>query len=208
MNKKYVITIARGYGSGGRTIGKALSKELGINYYDKELLQLVSKSTGINEHMFDQVDEKLKGTTIWKVAKNVYRGENLGSQNEDYAMNINMFNYSARVLNEMINKESFVVIGRCADYILKGHENVVRIFIHASEEKCIENVRDKSSMTDRDIKMFIDRTDAKRAEYYRYFTGRDWMDANNYDLCIQTDKLTTNQCVEIIKSYLKVRYII
>ena len=79
-----------------------IADELGINYYDKELLKLVSQSTGINEQMFSQVDEKLKRTVIWKVAQNVYRGENLGKQNEDYAMNISMFNYTARVLTDAI----------------------------------------------------------------------------------------------------------
>lgn len=208
MNKKCVITIARGFGSGGRTIGKALADELGINYYDKELLKLVSQSTGINEQMFSQVDEKLKGTVIWKVAQNVYRGENLGKQNEDYAMNISMFNYTARVLTEIAKRESCVVIGRCADYILRGNENVIRIFVHASEDTCVRNVSEKSSMTDSEIRQFIEKTDRNRAEYYKYFTGGDWKDATNYDLCIDTDKMTVRQSIDVIKAYMKVRYMI
>ena len=208
MNKKCVITIARGFGSGGRTIGKALADELGINYYDKELLKLVSQSTGINEQMFSQVDEKLKGTVIWKVAQNVYRGENLGKQNEDYAMNISMFNYTARVLTEIAERESCVVIGRCADYILRGNENVIRIFVHASEDTCVRNVSEKSSMTDSEIRQFIEKTDRNRAEYYKYFTGGDWKDATNYDLCIDTDKMTVRQSIDVIKAYMKVRYMI
>ena len=208
MNKKCVITIARGFGSGGRTIGKALADELGINYYDKELLKLVSQSTGINEQMFSQVDEKLKGTVIWKVAQNVYRGENLGKQNEDYAMNISMFNYTARVLTEIAKRESCVVIGRCADYILRGNENVIRIFVHASQDTCVRNVSEKSSMTDSEIRQFIEKTDRNRAEYYKYFTGGDWKDATNYDLCIDTDKMTVRQSIDVIKAYMKVRYMI
>lgn len=208
MNKRYVITIARGYGSGGRTIGRALADELGINYYDKELIRLVSQSTGINEKMFDQVDEKLKGTVIWKVAKNVYRGENLGNQNEDYAMNINMFNYTSRVLQEITKKESCVVIGRCADYILRDNENVVKIFVHASQDKCVKNISDKSSMSDNDIRMFIEKTDANRAQYYRYFTGKDWKDATNYDLCLDTDNMTISQSIDVIKAYMKARYLV
>lgn len=208
MNKKCVITIARGFGSGGRTIGKALADELGINYYDKELLKLVSQSTGINEQMFSQVDEKLKGTVIWKVAQNVYRGENLGKQNEDYSMNISMFNYTARVLTEIAKRESCVVIGRCADYILRGNENVIRIFVHASEDTCVRNVSEKSSMTDSEIRQFIEKTDRNRAEYYKYFTGGDWKDATNYDLCIDTDKMTVRQSIDVIKAYMKVRYMI
>ena len=208
MNKKCVITIARGFGSGGRTIGKALADELGINYYDKELLKLVSQSTGINEQMFSQVDEKLKGTVIWKVAQNVYRGENLGKQNEEYAMNISMFNYTARVLTEIAKRESCVVIGRCADYILRGNENVIRIFVHASEDTCVRNVSEKSSMTDSEIRQFIEKTDRNRAEYYKYFTGGDWKDATNYDLCIDTDKMTVRQSIDVIKAYMKVRYMI
>ncbi|MDE6251909.1 MAG: cytidylate kinase-like family protein [Lachnospiraceae bacterium] len=204
----YVITIGRGYGSGGRTIGKMLSGELGINYYDKEILRLASKASGINEQFFAQADEKLKATTIFKVAKNVYRGEQFVNGADESVSNANMFNYQARVITELADRESFVIIGRCADYVLRNKKNVVRVFVHASMEHCAKTVGSMSSLSEYEIEQFIKKTDLHRAEYYRYNTGREWSDARNYDLCLNTDEMTLENCVAVIKSYLTIKGII
>lgn len=208
MDKRYVITIARGYGSGGRTIGKMLASQLGINYYDKEILKLASDTSGISESVFDQADENLKSTTMWKIAKNVYRGEKFSAETDDFASNINLFNYQARVLSGLAQSESFVAIGRCADYILKNSTNLVSIFVHASMEHCIDSISNVSSLAPGDIEQFISQTDRHRADYYRYYTGKEWMDARNYDLCLNTDDMTLQQCVDMITSYMKIRYIL
>ena len=113
----YVITIGRGYGSGGRTIGKMLADKLGINYYDKEIMRLASKESGINQQFFAMADEKLKQTNIFKVSQNVYRGETFSDV--DQISNTELFNYQARVLRELATRESFVIMGRCADFVLK-----------------------------------------------------------------------------------------
>lgn len=204
----YVITIGRGYGSGGRTIGKMLSGELGINYYDKEILRLASKESGINEQFFAQADEKLKATTIFKVAQNVYRGEQFANGADESVSNANMFNYQARVITELAERESFVIIGRCADYVLRNRKNVVRVFVHASMEHCAKTVSNMSSLSEYEIKQFIKKTDLHRAEYYRYNTGNEWSDARNYDLCLNTDEMPLDKCVEVIKSYLVIKGII
>lgn len=201
----YVITIGRGYGSGGRTIGRMLSQELGIHYYDKEILKLVSKASGIQEEFFAQTDEKLKASTIFKISQNVYRGEKFSNKEEDYVSNANIFHYQARVIEELAKQESFVIIGRCADYVLRNHKNVVRVFVHASMEHCAEAVGKVSSLSGYEIEHFIKKTDSHRAEYYRYNTGNEWSDARNYDLCLCTDTLPVEQCVELIKSYLSIK---
>lgn len=205
MNR-FVITIARGYGSGGRAIGKMLAKELGINCYDREILKLASDDSGINEELFVRADEKLKGTLLYKVAKNVYKGEVIPPDSDTYVSNDNLFHYQAKVLRELAQRESYVIIGRCADYILKDMKNVIRIFVHAPIEHCIDVVEDKTSMTRREIEQFIYKTDQYRAEYYRYYTGKDWNNARNYDLCLNTEELSFEKCVEIVKNYMKVRF--
>lgn len=204
--EKYVITIARGYGSGGRTIGKMLAKELGINFYDREILRLASDDSGINEELFARADEKLNGSILYKVAKNVYKGELIPPDSDKFVSNDNLFNYQAKVLKELAQKESYVVIGRCADYILKDQPNIVRIFVHAPMEHCIDVVEDMSSMSRKEIEQFILKTDKYRSDYYNHYTGKDWNDARNYDLCINTKEISFEKGVEIVKNYMKIRF--
>lgn len=206
--KNYVITIGRGYGSGGRTIGKMLSSELGINYYDKEILKMASEASGINRQFFAQADEQLKSTNIVQIAKNVYRGENLGNGEEDSISNSAIFNYQARVITELAQHESFVIMGRCADYVLRNRKNVVRVFVHASLARCVEAVNSMSSMNEYEIEGFIKKTDLHRAQYYKFNTGNEWSDARNYDLCLNTDNMAYDRCVEVIKSYLRIKGIV
>lgn len=204
--KRFVITIARGYGSGGRQIGKMLAKELGVSCYDREILKLASDDSGINEDVFVKADEKLKGTLLYKVAKNVYKGELIPPDSDRYISNDNLFLYQAKVLRELAQKESYVVIGRCADYILKDMNNVIRIFVHAPMKHCISVLEDMTTMTQKEIEQFIQKTDQYRAEYYRYHTGKDWNDARNYDLCLNTEELSFEKCVEIVRNYMNVRF--
>ena len=157
---KVVITIARQYGSGGRTIGEMLAEDLKIHYYDKELLKLASEDSGINERLFVNADEKVKVTHLFKIIKNVYTGQLIPPESEDFVSDDNLFNYQAK----------------------------------------------KVSMSSRDLERYIARIDKRRAEYYKYHTGREWTDARNYDLCLDSSKLGFERCVEEIKAYLKVRF--
>lgn len=202
---KFVITIARGYGSGGRTIGKCLAQELGINYYDREILNLTSDATGINRQLFENVDERLKATSLYKVASNVYRGEAIKPDIEDNVSNDSLFAYQAKVIKELSKYESFVVIGRCADYILKDNKNVLRIFVHAPVETCVNRLGDLSSLGRDQLKQVIYQTDKRRSDYYYYYTGRLWNDARNYDLCINSAEFSCKQCVKLAKSFLDIK---
>lgn len=199
----YVITIGRGYGSGGRTIGKMLADKLGINYYDKEIMRLASKESGINQQFFAMADEKLKQTNIFKVSQNVYRGETFSDV--DQISNTELYNYQARVLRELATRESFVIMGRCADFVLKDYKNVTKVFVHASIDKCVKNVSSMSSMTEEELKKFIMQTDYQRSQYYRFHTGREWSNARNYDICLNTDGMTLDNCVETINNYRKMK---
>lgn len=125
---KFVIAITRTCGSGGTTIGKMLSKDLGINMYDRELLRLASDDSGINEALFANADEGVKNSLLYKVSKKVYNGELIPPESNDFTSNDNLFNYQAKVLRELADKESYVVIGRCADYILKDKPNIFKNF--------------------------------------------------------------------------------
>ena len=205
MDKKCVITIARQYGSGGRTIGKMLAQELGIHYYDRELLKLASDESGINEALFAQADEKIKNTSLFRIAKNVYGGELIPPDSDDFTSTDNLFNYQAKIIRELAQEESCVIIGRCADYVLKEYDNVLSVFIHAPKDFCIEKAGEVLNLTGRELERYIAKTDKYRAEYYKYHTGREWTDARNYDLCLNSSKLGYERCVQEIIAYMKVR---
>lgn len=204
--EKVVITIARQYGSGGRTIGQMLSEELGIPYYDKELLKKASEDSGIHERLFAGADEKLKNSPLLRITKKVYQGQLIPPESGGFTSTENLFNYQAKVIKELAEEESCIIIGRCADYVLRDYDNVLSVFVHAPEAYCIEQAKAKLSMPDKEIRKYIQKTDKERAEYYKHYTGREWTDARNYDLCLDSSKLGMQKCIEEIKAYMQVRF--
>ena len=137
--ERFVIAITRRAGSGGTTIGEMLADEFSINLYDKKLLRIASEDSGINEAIFQNADERVKNSILYRVSKKVYKGELIPPESDNFVSDENLFNYQAKVLRELSERESFIVIGRGADYILKDKPNVFKIFLYASEEFCIEH---------------------------------------------------------------------
>ena len=131
MGENIVITIARQYGSGGKTIGAMLAKELGINCYSREILKMASEESGINEGLFGMSDEKIKKAPWFKILNRPYDGELLTPEDRDFVSDDNLFNYQAKVIRDLAEKESCVIVGRCADYIFRDHRNVLNIYIYA-----------------------------------------------------------------------------
>lgn len=204
--KNYVITIARGYGSGGRAIGQMLAEELNISFYDRELLKLASDVSGIHEGFFAQADETAKNPLLQSIAKKVYRGQIIPPDHDDFISNENLFNYQAKIIKELAQNESCVIVGRCADFILKDLDNVLRIYVHASSEDCVKTVEELAVCPKKQVKNYIQTINKQRATYYHYFTGRDWKDADNYDLCLNTSHLSRVQCIELVKAYLQIKF--
>lgn len=201
-----VITIARQYGSGGKTIGAMLARDLGINCYSREILKMASEESGINERLFGQADERVKIASWFKVLKKPYEGELLPPESSGFVSDENLFNYQAKVIKDLAEKESCVIVGRCADFVLKDYPNVMSVFIHADKDFCMERSLERNSMTRPEMGRFIEKTDKYRGDFYRYYTGHQWEDARNYDLCLNSGKLGFEKCVEAIKGYMKVRF--
>lgn len=201
-----VITIARQYGSGGKTIGAMLARDLGINCYSREILKMASEESGINEQLFGQADERVKIASWFKVLKKPYEGELLPPESSGFVSDENLFNYQAKVIKDLADKESCVIVGRCADFVLKDYPNVMSVFIHADKDFCMERSLERNSMTRPEMERFIEKTDKYRGDFYRYYTGHQWEDARNYDLCLNSGKLGFEKCVEAIKGYMKVRF--
>ncbi len=196
-----IITIAREMGSGGRTIGKMLSEDLGIKYYDKDLIKLASEDSGINERFFGLVDEKLKGSFLRKGG--IYKGELISPDHRDFTSDQNLFNFQAKIIKQLADKEPAVIVGRCADFILSGKRDVVKVFVYSNMETAVKNVVDMYGVSEKEAQKIIERTDKERSEYYRHYTGRDWTNAKNYNICLDTSDMDYRKCIEIIKSYLK-----
>ena len=188
------------------SIKKMLAKKLNVHYYDKELMKLASDDSGINEALFVNADEKVKSTKLFHIAKKEYHGELIPPESDDFTSTDNLFNYQAKIIRDLAKEESCVIIGRCADYVLKDYPNVLSVFIHAPKEYCLEGAAKKHSMSPKELERFINKTDKHRAEYYKYHTGREWTDARNYDLCLDSSKLGYERCVDEIISYMKVRF--
>lgn len=201
-----VITIARQYGSGGKTIGAMLAKELGINCYSREILRLASEESGINERLFGQLDERLKIPSWFKPLKQPYDDRLLSPEDSGFVSDDNLFNYQAKIIKDLAESESCVIIGRCADYVLRSYPNMMSVFIHADKEFCLERSLERNSMTRKEMEKYIAKTDKYRGEFYKYYTGREWADARNYDLCLDSGKLGFEKCVEEIKAYKKIRF--
>lgn len=204
-----VITIARHFGSGGKTIGEMLAKDMGIPCYALEIIKMASEESGISEALFNQADERLKRTplsTRLGSTKAEYTGDLIGPGSSQFVSDKNLFNYQAKVMRDLAEKESCVIVGRAADYVLKGNPNVVSVFVHASKEYCIQQTIERRAYTGKDVEKFIERTDRYRSDFYRYYTGQDWHDARNYDLCLNSERLGFEGCVEEIKSYIGIRF--
>ena len=206
MSSNIVITMARQYGSGGKTIGAMLAKELGINCYSREILRMASEESGINERLFGMSDEKMKGAGWFKILSRPYDGELLPPEDKDFVSEENIFNYQAKIIKDLAEKESCVIVGRCADYVLKDNPNVVSVFVHADEKFCLDRAMERNSMTEKEMKKYIEKTDKFRGDFYRYHTGHEWADARNYDLCLNSGKLGFQKCVEEIKANIKIRF--
>lgn len=200
----YVITIARQYGSGGKTIGEMLAKDLGIECYSREILKLASEDSGISEQLFAKVDEKLK-TRLFKLSKKVYEGKLISPESDDFVSDDNLFNYQAKIIKHLAETENCVIVGRCADFVLKDCPNVISVFVHAPKEFNVARAMERNCMSHREMEKFIEKTDKHRGDYYSYYTGRQWDNASNYDLCLDSSKLGFEGCVEAIKAYMKIR---
>lgn len=204
--KDIIVTIARQYGSGGKTIGQMYAKKNGIPCHERDILRIASDESGINEALFAQVDEKLVNGSLFGISKKIYKGELLPPSSDEFTSPQNLFNYQAKVIRELADQGSRVFIGRCADFVLADRPNVVSVFVHADPEYCLARAHERNSMSTADMEKFIAKTDKFRGDFYRYYTGREWNDARNYDLCLNSAKLGFEKCVEAIEAYIKVRF--
>lgn len=199
--ESFVITIARGYGSGGKMTAKALSKTLGIKYYDSELIRIASEHSGINEALFNLADETHKSTPFKKYTST----EVVSPKSDNFLSRENLFNLQAQTIKNLAdNGESCIIVGRCAHHVLKDRKNVIKVFVHADLEHCIKRVMEHDGVDDVEARRLIEKIDKSRAQYHKYFTNMEWNDARSYDICLNTSRMNIEQCVSVIVEYLNI----
>ena len=205
---KYTICINREYGSGGREVGEILARELGIDYYEKDIERLSAEDSGIKEALFVEAHDKTKAVKFYlKNGHTVYKpGDLLPPESPDFTSEQNLFNYQAKAIRTLAQKENCVIIGHCGGYILEDMENVVRVFVHAPKAFLLEQAAKKMSLSAPELEKYVAMINKNRAEYYEKYTGRKWYDVRNYDLCLNSAELGLKKCADIIKGYLKVRF--
>ena len=202
--RNIVITISRQYGSGGKTIGAMLAKELGINCYSREILRMASEDSGINEKLFGMSDEKVRRAGWFKLLSRPYEGGLIPPEDREFTSDDNLFNYQAKVIRQLAETESCVIIGRCANMILKDYSNVLRVFVYGDWDFRIREASKKLSGTTKDIEKFMHKDDKRKEDFCKRFMGVDWADMTKYNLCLDNGTLGYEKCVEEIESALEI----
>ena len=197
--EKFVITVARETGSGGHNITRKLSEALGVAYYDRDLLRKASEVSGIHERLFGAADERIGLKEMLSAAEKVYTGEVLPPDSDDFTSTRNLFSFQAKIIKELAETESCIILGRCANYLLADRKDVLRVFIHAPLEAREERVASYSlAWSPREVTKYIRLEDKRRASYYRYYTGEEWRDAAGYALSLDSSVLGEEGCVKRI----------
>ena len=194
----FVITIARQYGSGGRTIGEELAKKLGISYYDKDIIRMASEESGIHEQLFGRADENVSTKQRFFAKSGIYKGELIPPQSKDFTSDENLFNYQAKVIRQLAETESCVIIGRCADYILKDDPDAYHIFVCGNEAEKIARTQKLFDLSEKEARNMNQDMDKKRRLHYEYYTDRKWGDFKNHCMILNTSVLGLERCIQYI----------
>ena len=203
----FAIAITRTCGSGGGSyIGKKIAKDYGIDVYDRKLLRLASEDSGINEKVFAKADENTRKTWLYRVSQKVYDGTMIPPESGNFLSDQNLFNYQSKVLRELLECESSVCIGRAADFVLRDKPNVLSVFVDAPYENRVTREMERQGLSRWEAVRYIDRLDKYRESYYKYHTGRQWKKIENYDLCLDTTALGMDNCVELIKKAVELKF--
>ena len=186
-------------------MGRLLAKELGYEYYDREILRIASDESGISEELFRQADEKQR-IPLFRIAREVYTGEVIPPDSDDFISNENLFRYQAKIIRELAATRNCVIVGRCANFILRGRDNVLNVFVTAPVVDCVRRVMETDGLNLEEAEKKVKKIDKRRADYFKYCTGRQWQDAALYDLCLNTGHMSEQKCVDIVRAYMDARF--
>ena len=195
-----IISICREYCSGGKEIGKKVSDELGYTFLDKQLITEAAKKSGYDESVFEKVDEVATNSLLYSLVLGTYGANAAGAMPD----NDKLFGLQAEIIRDTAKEKNCVVIGSCADYVLREEPNLIKIFLRADMDFRVERFRSLYTAPEgKKPEDIINKTDKKRASYYKFYTGNLWKDMNNYDLVINTGKVGIDNAVATIIDYVR-----
>ena len=198
---KYVVTITRQFGSLGRPIAKRMSEILDIGYYDRDLVDEAAKKLKLPVSVVDKEEESAKKVPLNPFTRMKYP---LGKGTSDTQDAI--FEAQQNIIQFLAEKETCIIVGRCGNYVLQDQlDDVIRIFVYADTLTRVRRVMEVDKVDEAEALRRMKRIDKERTEYHRYFTGREWMDMENYDLPINASRIDYDQMIQLIKGYLKLR---
>ena len=195
---KTIITIGRQFGSGGKEIGIRVAKELGIPFYDKELLQEAAKKSGLCEKIFENFDERPK-SLLYSIAMDSYMFSLPGAGAGD-SLEQQVYLATFNTIRHIADEGPCVIIGRCADYALADNPNHLSLFIHAPIEVRVDRVARRQKVSPEEARKLIIKTDKRRASYYEYYTSKKWGAVDSYDFCLNSNYLGLGRTVELIQT--------
>lgn len=205
--QNYVITIARGFGSGGKEIGTKLAKKLGIHCYENRILVLASQLSGLDQKMFEEVDEKIRGDFIRGFLKGIPRQNLPKAVKKKFVSDDRLFDFEKQIIQNLADTESCVIVGKCADWVLKDRQNVMSVYIEAPRSLCLDRIKTKMNVGDEVANRSITETDQYRAEYYKYYTGGNyWTNPVNYDITINSERMGVENSVQLILDAMEIKF--
>lgn len=205
MAGNLIVAINRQYGSGGKEVGQKVADALGIKLYDKEITELAAKKSGIRKDYFDKADEKPTDSFLYALAMNTFSLNNTMNPLDNTLSNDRLFNLQADVISDLAKEESFVLIGRCGEYILRDEPNCISVYVCAPLEKRVERIMRLYHLSEKEALKQINSIDKKRESYYGYYAGKSWGACSSYNLCIDTSCLGTDKAAQLILDYINLR---
>lgn len=205
MSENLVIAIGRQCGSSGKVIGEKVAEALGIKCYDKELLALAAKNSGLCEELFQSHDEKPTNSFLYSLVMDTYNVGLTSSGYMDMPINHKIFLAQFDTIKKLAEEESCVIVGRCADYALADDPNLVSVFITADDKDKIQSLKELYQIDDAKAKEVMVKTDKKRSSYYNYYSNKKWGDVRSYDLCINRSAIGVDGAVDMILKYIEVK---
>lgn len=191
MNKNVIITISRQFGSNGREIGRQLAEYLDIGYYNKEIMELIANDFGIDSDFFREENRNEQG--LFSVA-----GRHKLSAITELSVNSEVYEKACDLIQGISQRESAVIVGRCADYILKDHPNTIKLFIYSDLETRINWSISEYKVPARKARKFVHDKDERRAGFYEFYTGQKWGASSNYDMMINTSSMKTDDIIKML----------
>ena len=203
--KKTIITIGRQFGSAGREIGNVVAKELGIKLYDKEMLTIAAKESGLSKEFFEKHDEKPTSSFLYSLVMDTYAMNYATNAFSDMPLNHKVFLAQYNAIKKIADEGSCILVGRCADYALEDYSDCSKIFIHANLDARIHRIARIYDLTDAKAKDLIQKNDKRRSAYYNYFSNKRWGDSESYDLSIDSSKLGIEGSARAIIEYARIK---